>query len=37
MSMSWQSTEGPYGRYPGEDGYEEDLTRYTVEQVENSS
>jgi hypothetical protein len=33
--MSWQCTEGPYGRYPGEDGYEEDLTRYTVEQIEN--
>ncbi len=33
--MSWQCTEGPYGRYPGEDGYEEDLTRHTVEQIEN--
>ena len=31
--MSWQCAEGPYGRYPGEDGYEEDLTRHTVEQM----
>jgi len=35
--MSWQCTEGPYGRYPGEDGYEEDLTRHTVERVERNS
>ncbi len=33
--MSWQCGEGPYGRYPGEDGYDDDLTRYTVEQIEN--
>jgi len=33
--MSWQCAEGPYGRYPGEDGYEEDLTRHIVEQIEN--
>jgi hypothetical protein len=33
--MSWRCTEGPYGRYPGEDGYDDDLTRYAVEQIEN--
>ena len=34
--MSWQCTEGPYGRYPGEDGYEEDLERYAYERVNNT-
>lgn len=28
---SWQCTEGPYGRYPGEDGYEGDLDRHEHE------
>ena len=29
--MSWQCTEGPYGKYPGECGYEEDLERFETE------
>lgn len=34
MPMSWECTEGPYGKYPGEDGYEEDLERYDLHQFE---
>lgn len=32
--MSWQCTMGPYGRYPGEDGYEDDLERYEIDTIE---
>tara|TARA_Y100000389_G_scaffold164525_1_gene168281 strand:+ start:390 stop:926 length:537 start_codon:yes stop_codon:yes gene_type:complete len=32
--MSWQCAEGPYGRYPGEEGYEEDLERDTIERID---
>ena len=33
--MSWECTEGPGGKYPGENGYEEDLEEYELRQFEN--
>ena len=35
MSMSWECTEGPYGKYPNEDGYKEDLHKYEINQFGN--
>ena len=32
--MSWKYGEGPYGKYPNEKGYEEDLERYYMVQFE---
>tara|TARA_A100001015_G_scaffold291641_1_gene366052 strand:+ start:1489 stop:2025 length:537 start_codon:yes stop_codon:yes gene_type:complete len=35
MPMSWECSEGPGGKYPGESGYEEDLEEYELRQFEN--
>ena len=34
MSMSYESTEGPYGLYPNENGYLESLEKYKYDQFE---
>ena len=33
---SWQAAEGPYGLYPGEVGYDDDLLRYELKHVEST-
>ena len=35
IKMSWKYGEGPYGKYPNEKGYEEDLERYDIVQFES--
>mgnify|MGYP001219294313 CR=1 FL=1 len=35
MSMSWQNTPGPFGKYPCEEGYDDDLVEYSLRSFEH--